>query len=135
MAAVHIRPDDPRREVALLTSSRLGQTRQERDDFVDLQPELLLVDDRAGDRLPAGDLLLGQGFGPVQSFLQPLNRGGVPRVVRVGMRPAEITNATRHVELATNTEIHTTLPSNGCATCVGLPDTVDSDRGGEDCAT
>jgi hypothetical protein len=32
------------------------------------------------------------------------------------MRPAEITDATRHVETTANAEIHTTLLSYGCAT-------------------
>ena len=94
MAAVHVRANDPDRELALLPGRRSGESGQERDGLVDLEPELLLVDDGAGDRQLTGHLLLGQRFGAGQPFLEPRDGGGVARIL-VGMRPAEITDATR----------------------------------------
>ena len=62
-----------------------------------------------------GHLLPGERFGADQPFLEPLDGGGMARIL-VGMRPAEITGTTRHIELAADAEIHTTLPFYGCAT-------------------
>lgn len=80
----------------------------------------------AGDREATGDFLLGQRFGAGQPFLEPRDGGGVARVP-VGMRPAEITDATRHIELAANAEIHTTLPPMAVR-LRGLPDFVNDQR-------
>jgi hypothetical protein len=88
---------------------------------MNLLSELLLAGhcSRYGDT--AGHLLLGQGLGAGEPLLEPLNGGGVALIVGGEMRPAEITNASRHVEFTANVDFHTTL-LQWQFDCVGLPD-------------